>query len=771
MTDQAETSSRAAQFGATVLRFRWPIIAATIVAVVALAAGGQNLRITNDNRVFFSKDNPQLLALEALENTFTETNNLLIAVAPKSGDVFNRETLATIEAITEQTWRLPFANRVDSLTNFAYSWADGDELIVEDLVRDASTLSDDALARAREIALGEIALVNRLLAPDARTAAINVNFLMPDSDATTAVAEIMADVDRIIAEARAANPELEFYLTGGIPTDKAFGDATMDDLTKLGPIVVGVILVVMGLLLRSIAGTLLTVLVVAMASITAMGIAGWLGMVLSPGSAGTPTIIMTVAIAHSVHIIVTMFQGMRRGMTRHEAIVESMRVNLHPVFLTSLTTAIGFLSMNASDSPPFHDLGNLVAVGVGAAFIFSITFLPAVLSVLPIRVKARPENSRNYMDRLAAFVIRRRKPLFWVMLAIMVGLGAGVPRIDLNDNWTQYFDDRYQFRRDTDYITEHLTGFDGFEYALSAGEEGGITNPAYLAKLEEFGNWYREQPNVVHVSSFADVMKRLNKNMHGDDPAYYRIPEEPDLAAQYLLLYELSLPFGLDLNNQIDVAKSSSRMLVIGRGMSAREQRELDARAVDWLQANAPPAMVSGASGLSMMFAFISKRNIEGMLKGTAIAMALISLILMFALKSVRIGAISLIPNFVPAVMGFGLWGYMIGQVGIAASVVAAVTFGIVVDDTIHFLSKYLRARREQGLDSKQAVAYAFNTVGHALWTTTVVLAAGFFVLATSGFEVNWSMGLLTALTILMALAADFFFLPPLLMKIDRRTR
>jgi predicted RND superfamily exporter protein len=222
------------------------------------------------------------------------------------------------------------------------------------------------------------------------------------------------------------------------------------------------------------------------------------------------------------------------------------------------------------------------------------------------------------------------------------------------------------------------------------------------------------------------------------------------------------------LNDQIDVAKSSTRMTVIGRDMSAKEQRASAAAAHQWLKDNMPAHMVTEATGLTMMFAFISKRNIDGMLRGTIIAMALISLILIFALKSLPIGLLSLLPNFVPAAMSFGLWGYMIGNVGVAASIVTAVTFGIVVDDTIHFLSKYLRARRERKLDPQAAVRFAFNSVGHALWTTTAVLALGFAVLATSGFEVNWSLGMLTAMTIVIALAADFFFLPPLLMRFDR---
>lgn len=770
MTDVAQGSSRVERYGAVVLRWRWLVMAMTVVVVLVLAAGGSRLTLTNDSRVFFSEDNPQLLALEALENTYTETNNIFIAVAPKSGDVFTRETLGAIEALTEQAWLVPYSNRVDSLTNFSHSWADGDDLIVEDLVSDAASLDEVDLARVKDIALSEIALVNRLLAPDGSAAAININTLMPENS-DQAVDEIMRHIDPMIEQARADYPDLDFYLTGGVVTSKAFGQATLDDMSVLGPIIVLVIIVAMTLLLRSINGTIATLIIVISSAVAAMGIAGWIGMKLDTGNAGAPTIIMTVAIAHSVHVISTMLQGMRRGLPKREAIVESLRVNFHPVFLTTLTTAIGFLSMNASDAPPFRALGNLVALGVVSAFIFSMTFLPAFLSILPIRVKPRPEGRSEFFDKFGRFVVNRRTPLLWGMAVLIIGLASGIPQLDLNDNWTKYFDERYQFRQDTDFIVEHITGVEAFEYSLSAGEEGGITKPAYLQKVEEFANWYREQPKVVHVSTLTDTMKRLNQNMHGDDTSYYRIPDDPALAAQYLLLYELSLPFGRDLNDQIDVAKSATRMTVIGRNMSAKEQRETDDRAVQWLQDNAPEEMVTEASGLSMMFAYISQRNIEGMLRGTIVAMALISLILIFALRSWRIGLISLVPNFVPAAMSFGLWGYLIGEVGVAASVVTAVTFGIVVDDTIHFLSKYLRARREQGLDTQAAVRYAFRTVGHALWTTTAVLAAGFIVLATSGFQVNWSLGLLTAMTIAIALLADFFFLPPMLMIIDGRKK
>lgn len=770
MADLVLSQQRIRRYSDLILRYRWIVLALSLIVAVLAAAGGQNLTISNDSRIFFGEDNPQRIALEELENTFTETNNVMITVTSKSPTIFNRDALMAMAELTEGGWQIPYSNRVDSLTNYAHSWAQGDDLIVEDLVPDASAVTEADLARIEEIALSEIALTNRLVAADGNTAAVNINFVLPEAS-DPVVNEIMDAVNAMLATAKTDHPDLEFHMTGGVVTSKAFGEAAFNDVSQLGPIIILVIAVSMALLLRSIIGTVSVLIVVIFSALTAMGIAGWAGFVLSPGSVGAPTIIMTVAIAHSVHVITSMMQSMRRGMTRRDAIAEAMRINVHPVFLTTVTTAIGFLSMNFSDSPPFHALGNLVAIGVVSAFVYSMTFLPAFLSLMPVRVKPASESHRPLFDRFGDLVVNRRKPLLWGMVAVIVALAAGIPQINLNDNWTTYFDERYEFRRDTDYIIEHLTGVEAFEYVLNAGEEGGITEPAYLAKLDEFAEWYRTQDKVIHVWSFADVMKRLNKNMHGDDEAYYRVPEERELAAQYLLLYELSLPFGRDLNDQIDVAKSATRMVVIGRNMTAKDQRALDDKAYAWLQENTPEGMGAPASGLSMMFAYISKRNIDGMLKGTVIAMALISGILILALRSVRIGLISLIPNFVPAAMGFGLWGYLIGNVGVAASVVTAVTFGIVVDDTIHFLSKYLRARRERGLNSEEAVKYSFNTVGHALWTTTAVIAAGFVVLATSGFEVNWSMGLLTAITIVLALIADFLFLPPLLMQIDRRQR
>jgi predicted RND superfamily exporter protein len=286
--------------------------------------------------------------------------------------------------------------------------------------------------------------------------------------------------------------------------------------------------------------------------------------------------------------------------------------------------------------------------------------------------------------------------------------------------------------------------------------------------VEEFANWYRNQPKVIHVNTITDIMKRLNKNMHGDDETYYRIPQQRDLAAQYLLLYELSLPFGLDLNNQIDVDKSATRLIASMRDATSRELRDMDEKAREWLKVNAPESMFSYGSGLSIIFAHISERNIKSMLGASFGALILISVILIFALRSLKIGLVSLIPNLAPAFMAFGIWGLLVGQVGLGLSVIVSLTLGIVVDDTVHFLSKYLRARREHNMAPSEAVRFSFNTVGTAMWVTTVALVAGFLVLTLSGYKMNSDMGLMSAITISLALVMDFLLLPTILMKVEK---
>ena len=729
-----------------------------------VASGARFLGFATDYRVFFSKDNPQLVAFETLQNTYTKNDNVMFAVEPKDGNVFTRETLAIIEEITRASWKIPYSLRVDSITNFQYTWAEGDDLVVQDLVENAESFTDEQLKKVQEVALAEPLLLNRLITKKTDITGINTTINTPN-ESPAEIPEVVAFVREMRDKFQEKYPDINIYLTGVVFMDNAFNEAGEGDMKSLVPIMYGVVLIIMVFALRTFWGTFTTILIMAFSILSGMGLAGWSGILLTPISANAPTIILTLAVADSIHILVTLFYEMRHGKSKYEAIRESLRVNHQPVFITSITTAIGFLSLNFSDSPPFRDLGNIVAMGVMFAYIYSVLFLPAMIAVLPLRVKAVSSSQNGLIETLGDWVIRNRKSLFWGMMGAIILLSVQIPRIELNEKFNEYFDTRYQFRIDNDYVIDHLTGFESIEYSLKAGESGGVSNPAYLKKLDEFAEWYRKQPGVMYVGTLTDTMKRLNKNMHGDDEAFYRLPEERDLSAQYLLLYELSLPFGLDLNNQINIDKSSTRFTVILESVSTQTALNLEASAQEWLQQNAPPEMASHGASPLIMFSHIAKRNIDSMMTGTLLALLLISAILVGVLKSFKLGGISTVPNLAPVFMTFGIWALFVGHIGLAVSVVAPVALGIIVDDTVHFLSKYRRARQELGKSAEEAVRYSFHTVGTALFLTSIILVCGFFVLTFSGFRMNVNLGFMTTLAILCALIADFLFLPTLLMK------
>jgi len=382
-------------------------------------------------------------------------------------------------------------------------------------------------------------------------------------------------------------------------------------------------------------------------------------------------------------------------------------------------------------------------------------------------VSARPlrTGKRAFFDLFGRFVVSNHTVLLFSSGAVVVVLVAGISRIELNENPLELLNESYEYRRSMEFISENFVGLEPFEYSLSAGREGGITDVDYLNDVDAFAAWYREQPEVAHVFAITDILKRLNRILNDDDPDRYVVPDESDLAAQYLLLYEFSLPVGLDLNNLIDVERSATRMTVVLKSLSAKEKIGLDNRAQDWLRQNAP-GLETGATGATLIGAYSINRNIEKMLIGTIVAMSVVSLLLCFIFRSLRYGLISLIPNFVPAAMAMGAWGFAVGEVGVAASVVTALAFGIIVDDTIHFLTKYLRARK-QGLLPSESVQTALRTVGKALFATTLVFALGFLVFAASGMASNQTLGLLMGTTVIIALLADFLFLPPLLIALD----
>ncbi|WP_304898588.1 RND family transporter [Methylicorpusculum sp.] len=762
-----QKNSLALSLARFVTHFPWLVCFLTLFIVSALTAGVAKLDFKTDYRVFFGPENPQLIAFNAIQNTYNKSDNVMFVIEPENGDIFTPEGLQIIADLTQKAWQIPYTSRVDSITNFQNTLSIEDDLVVSDLVAKPDQLNISDIETIKQIALNEPLLANRLISLKGHVSGINVTVQLPDNNALAAM-EVTEKARELATSITKKHPDIKIHLTGIVMMNNAFIEAAMHDNMTLAPLMFGVVILVLWLCFRSISATLAVVVLILLSIAPALGLFGWMDNALTLASAPAPIIILTMAVADCVHFLASMLHHLRNGLDKKAAIQDSLRINFQPMFLTSITTAIGFLSLNFSDAPPYRDLGNVVAIGVVCAFILTVTFLPAFMTLLPVRTKFTHDLGHSNFNKLAQFVIHRRKFLLVANVVIAITFSVFAGQNELNDELVKYFDETIEFRKATDFLNQNMGGIYTIELAVNSGETGGINEPKFLNEIESLSKWLRNQPEVVHVNTLTDTFKRLNKNMHGDDNNFYKLPEERNLAAQYLLTYEMSLPYGLDLNDQVNLDKSSTRIIATLREMSSIEMLELEDRIRQSLTTHYQELDVAIASP-GLMFSHIGKRNIISLIGGAFLALTVISFILIAAFRSVKLGLISLIPNLAPAGIAFGVWGLINGQINLGLSIVAGMTLGIVVDDTVHFISKYERARKEGQLSSEDAVRHAFSTVGNAMWITSAVLVCGFIVLSFSHFSLNAGMGQLTALTITIALLMDLLFLPPLLMFFSKR--
>src|SRR6185503_9135558 len=427
----------------------------------------------------------------------------------------------------------------------------------------------------------------------------------------------------LTAEVGARYPEFELRLTGGVIADVTFAEAGSSDFARLVPIMLGLIVLALWVGFRSLTGVVATGMVVLGAVVITLGLFVGTGTTLNGATSSAPVIIMTICILDAAHVITSMTQNMAAGQGKREALVASLKSNNTAMFITSLTDVIGFVVLNFAESPPLNELGNMVSIGAGAGYILSVSLLPAMLALFPMRPRPTGGSLDRAMRWFADIAVAHRVKLLVAMGFVAVATSAGTFRITLDDDFIKYFDERFAFRRDTDFFQQRLGGLHVINFAVPANEEQGITRPDYLTTIDRFAEWFRGQPKVIHVIAFSDVMKRLNMNLHADDPKHYAIGDSRKLNAQLLLLYELSVPQGRDLRSQIDVSKSSTLVSVILRDASSADIQALAAAGENWL-AKASPAMRAPGSGLSVAYAHISEANIRMMLLGTFVGLSLI---------------------------------------------------------------------------------------------------------------------------------------------------
>ena len=739
---------------------KFPLVSLVLVLLLTFIAmiGAQNLYFRGDYKVFFEPDNPQRLAFEEMQNIFNKSENVSFMVVPDDANVMKPSTLQLVVELTEKAWQLPLSTRVESISNYQHTYDEDGDLVVEDLITEESATSDN-IPFIQQALINTPEVYGRLLSRSEDVTVIDTTIQLPDGDQTQEVIQIATAAKEIKREMEQAYPQHKIYLNGMVIMNDAFAVAAQEDAQTLIPAMFGLIFVAIAFIVRSLWAAVFTMVVVMVSVAITIGITGWLGVYLSTATVNAPTMITTLAVADCIHIIVGVRYFLSKGNTNQQAIENSVKANRKPIFITSVTTAIGFLMLNFSAVPVLSHLGNMTALGVMLACVFSLTILPSLLMLRPLSTK----NATQYVifNQWAQFVYTKHKQLLLISVLVIAAISAFASTNVLNDVAVKYFDERSTFRQAVDINEKKLGGMSTIDFVIYTDEPYGITAPNFLNEIDSFAEWLRARDEVNHVLTFTDTLKRLNKNMNFDDEAFAKIPQDGDLASQYVLLYEMSLPFGLDLGNQMDIDKSALRIIALIENLGSNDITALEREAKAYFNGRDTGYRIEAASP-PLMFAHIGERNMKSMVWGSIVALVLISFLILFALRSIKLGAISLVTNLLPAAVGFGVWGMISGEINMALSVVISMTMGIIVDDTVHFLTKY-QAAHANNKSTRESIIYAFDTVGMALTTTTVVLALGFAVLASSSFVLNAHMGMLTIIIIVAALIIDFIFLPALL--------
>ncbi len=764
-------------------------------------------------KVFFDSTNSDLIAFDQLQEIFSSEDMIIAVVKSKSGNLFTNQNLQSLRKLTDKAWEIPYIARVNSLANFNYTTVErefipaeerieGDEEYIDNLLVDdfitGLPYSDSLLEMKKSLALNDSLMPKFLISPKGDVTQISLRAIIPEAFAKGFM-EARKGMEKLSAEIQAENPDLEIKLAGTVILNTSFEEFAQHDMKTMIPVMFLFIIIVMIITLRSFWGTLLPMgLLLSSIVFPILLFVGFFKMYLTSVSMNVVQILVAVAIADSIHIMAIYYRELRKGKSRREAVTTTIEKNYLACLITSLTTAIGFFSLLLMDMPPFRHLGLFAGFGTLYAFWASLYVLPAMMLVLPawpdrlvesiyqktlgrfFKSSDTPKDQHPLFIRLEKLIIKKSNFLRIATFITLALSAYGVSLMVMDNSAIKYFKEGTTFREATEEIERSIIGTVPVEFLFDSKEENGIYNPQFLSKIEKFQNYISHHPelHITYTSAITDVVKRLNKTMNGDQDSEYRIPTKDSVTAegdtlyarrlisQYLFLYQMSLPRGMDLTNQISIDNSKTRVTAFMSSVASSKQLKAVEELNAFIQREMPEVGAVGV-GVPVMFAKMFLTAIPGMMKSLIVSLILITLCLIFTFKSMKFGLMSMIPNIWPVLILFGIVGFSGYIVDMSVAVVGMITLGIAVDDSVHFMVKYLNFRRK-GMTQGEAIQETFHQTGPALFFTSVILIAGFGVLMLSNFALNANLGKFCSAIIALALFADFVLLPAFLMLFDR---
>lgn len=742
------------------------LAAFSLLFALGVAWGMQYTEIESGYTAILDESDPYRPEVLEVQERFPPSTSVLFAFMTEGRDVFNPDTLGAIEALTDRYTEVQSAVSVASLVNYRLDAVDADEYNRDYLVPDLRGLSEQDYLDIRTIAMGDESLTESLLARTGDMALAVVKFRASTEEQAERL-DIARSVVALRDSLREQFPGEGIYTVGRVQYELDSYQAQIEDRVYLAPLVVLVSIVLLWYCLRSISFALCMMVVSVVTIALTVGTMGWIRVPFNQISNMGPLVVLIIAMADGIHLISIYLQGLHDGRSKDEAMRESLRVNLQPVTLATITTAMGFLSLNYCASPGIYGFGNVVAIGVVWAFLVTFLLLPALLMLLPVGKVVRPLGVRGFIEGVTALVHRRGGPLLWGGTVLIIATLAMLPLNSIDFERFEFVDEDSDFHKVMTALKEKIGNDQSLVFVIDSGEYYGVTEPDFLQAVETFTLWLEDQPEASFVRSYTELLKTLNESENDGDEAFHVLPDDKLQVIDYLVSYQLIQEIEPQMEPLFDADYASIRMVI---GTSALTNTQLIAfnnRIEDWIRDNLNENYRVLHGDHSILFARLDQSITIQLLQGFSLSFVLITITMLIGLRSVRYGLLSIAPNLFPVTIVFGFWGLFMGGLSPYILMLFSISIGLVVDDSVHVLSKYIVARRE-GKVPEEAVNYSLAKAGPAITITTLSLALGTFVLVFSNTFYYQNVAYLLTPIIVVALLLDLLFLPPLLIRFDK---
>lgn len=731
----------------------------TFVCLLVLAAfGASRLAIDPNNRVFFAANHEHFSNLLDLEARFGSNTSLLFVVSSPSALGKNSEIPTAIRWLSDSVWEISQVTEVASIATYPHVYGSQNQLVIDNLLDYVCPPAAECASKRMQ-ALEKPYLVGRVLSDDKKTFAViaDVDLSDPTPGEVTAIA---SQAKELKSKLHARFPSLSVYLTGGVPMMQAFVDAASRDAESLIAVAIGVLAIGLVFFLGGLMPATLMLVLGASSVLITMGIAGWLGFVINTATATVPLIVLTLVVASAMHVFLYIVRedGIRSRTGRAKAIKTSIAANWRPVFLTAATTVLGLLSMVFVSAPPLRELGILTATGVATGALLSVTVIPCLFMYLPVRRASNWLSALQVgMNRYARWLEMSRPVVLSLAVLAIFGVALlGLRSVSIDEDFVRYFSPDTEFRNDTEAITRLLVSPYHVDITFDSGKSAGVYAPESIRRIEALVGFLRSRPQVANVASIIDPLRETSAVMAGDDSLGGRTTNE---LAQFFLSYELSLGVGQTTRDLVDSDHRRARISVLLHDISMAQIRSFVESVNSWAKAHDEAKQIV-VSGEGVPTAYLSSESIEEMGMGIGISVCVSSLLVGLYFRSARASLTIFLATVIPIMSGFGAWGWIESDIGIAATLVVAITIGVVIDDTIHLTYRYLDSYRNLDLTSWGAVAYSVHKTGTAIVVTSVILVAGLLVLLGSEFRMNSTFGLCSSLIIALALVYNLTIAP-----------